>query len=133
MSLNKARVPEQQPDATLNESNPISGTKYEVLATTKNVRIIGISVQCTWTVQPTPLEVHLTIDGQTVTFTFTDPATATDYFAKNASGKPETSQELNVTEPEQAFLREGRNVKVEAEITGGTVSNLSCRVKWAKI
>lgn len=124
---------EQQADAALNQASPVSGTKYEVLATAKNVRLIGISVQCTWTVQPTPLEIHVTIDGQTVTFTFTDPVTATNYFAKNASGSAETAQELSTTEPTVAFLREGKSVKVEAEITGGTVSNLSARVKHAKI
>lgn len=124
----------QQPDATLSQANPVSGTKYTVLDTqqAQKIRIIGISVQCTWTVQPTPLEIHITIDGQTVTFTFTDPVTATDYFAKNASANAETDQELNVTEPTVAFLREGRSAKVEAETTGGTVSNLSARVKWDK-
>lgn len=128
-----AEVFQQQPDATLNQANPDSGTKYEVLATTKRVRLIGISVQCTWTVQPTPLEIHLTINGQTVTYTFTDPVTATDYFAKNSLGNAETAQELTVTQPDVPFLREGRSVKVEAEITGGTVSNLSARVKYGKI
>ena len=125
---------QQQPDATLNQANPVSGTKYAVLDTqqAQKVRIIGISVQCTWTVQPTPLEIHVTIDGQTVTFTITDPASATDHFACNSLGNAETAQELSITQPDQAFLREGRSVKVEAEITGGTVSNLSARVKWAK-
>ena len=132
------RVFEQQADATLNQANPVSGTKYEVLATSKRVRLIGISVQCTWTVQPTPLEIHITIDGQTVTFTFTDPVTATDYIAFNIPNAAETAQGLkaraeanDLTAP--PFLREGRTVKVEAEITGGTVSNLSARVKWGKI
>ena len=128
----EADVFKQQADATLSQA-PVSGTKYEVLATTKNVRIIGISVQCTWTVQPTPLEIHITIDGQTVTFTVTDPVTATDYFCQNSFAAAETAQELTTTQPDQAFLREGRSVKVEAEITGGTVSNLSARVKYAKI
>jgi len=32
----------------------------------------------------------------------------------------------------RSFLLEGRSVKVEAETTGGTVSNLSATVKYAK-
>ena len=131
MSLTKPNVFKQKADATLSQA-PVSGTKYTVLDTKRNVRIIGISVQCTWTVQPTPLEIHITIDGQTVTFTFTDPVSATDYFAKNSLATAETAQELTVTQPDVPFLREGQSVKVEAEITGGTVSNLSARVKWSQ-
>ena len=132
------RVFEQQADATLSEPNPGTGTKYTVLDTTKRVRIISISVSVTWTVQPTPLEIHITIDGQTVTFTFTDPVTATDYIAFNIPNAAETAQGLkaraeanDLTAP--PFLREGRTVKVEAETTGGTTSNLSARVKYAVV
>lgn len=124
--------PQQQADATLSQANPVSGTKYTVLDTVNNTRIIGISAQCTWTVQPTPLEIHVTIDGETVTFTVANPATATDYFAANSLANAETAQELAAAQPAVPFLREGQSVKVEAEITGGTVSNLSARVKYAK-
>ena len=132
----KYQPPEDQDDATLSQANPTSGTKYTVLDTIANVRIISISVQCTWTVQPTPLEIHITIDGKTITHTFANPVTATDYVAFINPTKAATAQGLSATDPTDlglpAFLREGRSVKVEAEITGGTVSNLSSRVKYAK-
>ena len=84
----------QQPDASLNQANPVSGTKYTVLDTIRNVRIIGIEVNVTWTVQPSPLEIHITIDGQTLRFFKTDPVSATAYFCKNSWGALENAQEL---------------------------------------
>jgi len=122
-----------QADATLDQASPVSGTKYEVLATTKNVRIIGISAVCTWTVQPDPLEVHVTIDGQLLSFHFTDPVSTTPYFAYLDANRTAINQAMDSSVGKEAFLLEGRSVKVEAEITGGTVSNLSARVKYAKI
>ena len=130
------KVFEHQPDAVLDQTDPDSGTKYVVLDTTKNVRIISIMIQCTWTVQPNPLEIWLTIDGQVLRFYFSDPESATPYFAFLNPGGPVTNEGLTVNMAYavyKAFLIEGRNIKVEAEITGGTVSNLSARVKWAKI
>ncbi|NVM23119.1 MAG: hypothetical protein HWN68_15215 [Desulfobacterales bacterium] len=128
-----AEVFKHQADATLDQTDPVSGTKYEVLATTKNVRIILIEAQCTWTVQPTPLEIHVTIDGQPLVFSKADPVSEDYYYATPYA--PVAGGSLNVVAEvrHRAFLLEGRSVKVEAEITGGTVSNLSARVKYAKI
>ena len=125
---------QQQDDATLNQANPVSGTKYTVLDTVYNARIKSISVTCTWTVQPTPLEIHMTIDGVSITFTVTDPVSTTPYSAAWLDDQPETAQDLVtvVYEPSRLGLVEGQSVKIEAEITGGTVSNLSARVKYAK-
>ena len=130
-----AKVFKDQPDATLDQDNPESGTKYEVLATTKRVRIIHIAVRCTWTVQPSPLEVWITIDGKTVRCVQTDPENNVWYYPIEVY--PE-NVDMTMGKAEykgiaRSFLREGRSVKVEAEITGGTVSNLSARVKYAKI
>jgi len=127
---------EHQADATLSQNNPGDGTKYTVLATTRNVRIIGISVQCSWTVQPTPLEIHLTIDGQTLTFGQSNPVSATPYYPRTLMGIAQLANDsLMMTGSAQdiSFLLEGRSVKVEVEITGGTVSNLSARVKYARL
>lgn len=130
------QIPKCQADATLDQDNPVSGTKYTILDTTKNVRIVGIAVKCTWTVQPTPLEIHVTIDGQTWKWSQADPVSNTWYNPYISASVAELSQIFDVgdvRQPYRAFLLEGRNVKVEAEITGGTVSNLSGRIKWAKI
>jgi len=125
-------VPEQQADATLNQATPVSGTQYEVLATTRNCRIITIAVRCTWTVQPTPLEIWITIDGVTERHYFTDPVSDTAYYVGNE--QPFVAENNMATAPHvhRAFYEEGRSVKIEAEITGGTVSNLSARVKYAR-
>ena len=127
------QVFQHQADATLSQNNPVSGTKYTVLDTTKNVRITGVSAKCTWTTQPTPLEIHLTIDGQAINFSLNNPVSATPYepyFSKDTSDGYLTGSDFIYS---RAFLVEGRSVKVEAEITGGTVSNLTARVKYAKI
>jgi len=119
-------IPKLQDRATKVQANPVSGTKYTLLDTVKNVRVIGIYVECTWTVQPTPLEIHLTYDGKTVTFTQTDPVSAqeytTRYWIPSATFITQTlSTTTGIFLP---FLFEARSLKVEIEITGGTVSEL---------
>jgi len=125
-------VPERQADATLNQANPGDGTQYEVLPTTRNARIIGITVICTWTVQPTPLEIHVTIDGQTLTFAKTDPVSGTYYTIELNPERAENAGYLTGWAAGYYILMEGRSIRITAEITGGTVSNLSARVKYAR-
>lgn len=135
-----ADVFKHQADVFINQNNPASGIKYEwssdgtqanKLGAKKNVRILSIAVRVLWTVQPTPLEVHVTIDGQTLVGAFANPVTATWYFLLL---NPSTGLlGLSDTKEAPAFLLEGRSVKVEVEITDGTVQDLSCHVKWAKI
>ena len=127
-----SKVFQHQADAVLDQANPVSGTKYPVLATTRNCRLISISAVCTWTVQPTPLEIHVIIDGITRTFSVTDPVSTTEYTGEIW---PPSAEVLTVAafSISRAFLLEGRSISVTVEITGGTVSNLSARVKYAKI
>jgi len=131
-------VPELQEGSYLSQA-PGSGTLYEwrdptnttPLGTQRNVRIIGIFVRCTWTVQPTPLEVHLTIDGVVHTASYTDPVSNTGYFVY-VDPSLTSGYAMSSGTGKEAFLVEGRAVKIEAEITGGTVSNLAMRVLWAR-
>ena len=125
-------VPKHQADAVLNQAAPVSGTKYVVLDTTKNARILSIMVQCTWTVQPDPLEVHVTIDSQNLTRGETNPVSTTYYYVAIQGNIPLILITTAGTSHSRAFLLEGRSVKIEVEITGGTVSNLSATVKYAK-
>lgn len=126
---------EHQADVVLNQVNPVSGTKYTVLNTTPNARIISIVVTCTWTVQPTPLEIHVTIDGQAYTFYKDDPATVT-FYEVDIHGRDVPllgdMEGAGAYQTYRSFLLEGRSVKIEAEITGGTVTLLYARVKYAK-
>lgn len=132
----------QQPDAVLSQANPVSATLYEVLPTTRNVRLISINVAITWGVtQPTPLEVIVTIDGIPVTYTFANPVSAVNYMATNEPGSAETAQRLvapagdyGMSSYSSPFLREGRTIKVEARITWAVTqpTPLACRVKYAK-
>lgn len=128
--------PTYQAPATIAQANPVSGQKYTVLDTTKNVRVYSVSVSVTWTVQPTPLEVHFTIDGQAITHTFANPVSNTFYDAVLTASAIPTAQVLRITTdavPQyRAFLYEGKSIKIEAETTGGTVQVLDCRVKYAK-
>lgn len=124
-----------QADAAISQANPVSTTLYTVLPTTRNARIISLSAQVTWTVQPDPLEIIVTIDGQTITFFKTNPATNTPYGARSAEQSDPALQALDTVggfAHYRAFLLEGRSVQVQARTTGGTTSNLTCRMKYAK-
>ena len=121
----------------LSQANPVSTTLYEVLAATKNVRIRGIAINITWGVtQPTPLEVVLTVDGQTVTYSFTNPVSATEYFPTLLPYAAENAQALSATNYHiySPFFLEGRSVRVQARVTWATTqpTPLVCRVKYAK-
>lgn len=126
---------EKQADATLNQANPVSGTKYTILNTVRNVRIYSVAVKVTWTVQPTPLEIHFTVDGQTWLTSIANPVSGTAYQpTKGTAAYTFTADFQMVTATiSSAYLTEGRSVKIEAETTGGTVQNLSGRVKYGRI
>lgn len=133
---------QQQPDAVLNQVNPVANTLYTVLDTTKNVKIESITVSVTWTVQPNPLQIIITKDGQTETFSFTDPATATNYTLTQSvasAAAAASAQVLATTLSATVLLHqpiEGRSIKVQARTgaaTAGTTSNLSARAKYGKI
>jgi len=125
---------EHQDDAVLDQDNPVSGTKYTVLDTTKNVRLISITAKVTWTAQPNPLEVWITIDGQVMRHYQSNAASEAAYFVQTIENESLTYQHLKTaqTAENRSFLYEGRSVKVEVETTDGTVSNLSARVKYYK-
>jgi len=136
------QVFQQQPDAVLSQADPTANTLYTVLAATKNVQIRSVSASVTWTVQPNPLEIVITVDGQTWNFSFANPVTATNYILAESVASlalAESAQILATTlSATVTFHRafEARSVKVEArtgKTTAGTVSNLSARVKYAKI
>ena len=125
--------PIHQADAVLNQANPVSGTKYPVLDTTKNVKIISCTVRCTWTVQPDPIEIHVTIDGQSKSASFPDPISNAEYHLNFYPSSANFGLDATKLAGEMTPLSlEGRSIKIEAEITGGTVSNLLARVKHAK-
>ena len=130
-------VPKKMPDATLTQNNPVSTTLYEVLPLTSNVRIYSISVAVTWAVtQPTPLEVVLTVDNQTIIYIVGNPVSAQQYAAATQDGASEASQALSVTwfGEYRAFLMEGRQVRVQVRVTWAVTQPdpLFCRVKYAK-
>lgn len=125
----------RQADAVLNQANPVSTTLYTVLDTTANVRIIDMMVYVIWTVQPSPLEIVLTIDGQTLTYAQTNPASGSEYEGTKYSQSDPTALTLTAAGGQgiyRSFLAEGRSVKIQARTTGGTVSTLYGRVKYAK-
>lgn len=132
---NPSEIYERQADATLNQDNPTDGNPYTVLATTANVKILSIGVKQIHSVTPTNLQIHVTIDGQTITFEKTSPTSNWWYECIRCVDKANTAQELGDSDNVEyymAYLMEGRSVKVEAEVNGGTVSNLACYVKYAK-
>ena len=136
------QVFQQQADAAISQANPVSTTLYEVLATTKNVRILSLAATITWAVtQPTPLEVVVTIDGQTLIYAVSNPVSAAEHVDMSLPSRAEASQQLvspaNNAEwmAHRGFLLEGRSVRVQARITWAVTqpSPLVCRVKYAKV
>lgn len=131
-------VPVLQADTTLSQANPVSGTQYAVLATNINVRIWAASAYSEWTVQPSPIELHFTIDGNTLTHAKANPVTATHYIAQlNAQGSEiqgnmDIYTALGYSLIARSIMIEGRSVAAVAEITGGTVQLLTARIKWSK-
>jgi len=123
---------QHMPDATLSQSYPLDGTKYTVLNTTKNVKIWSIAVECTWTVQPTSLEIHITVDGISLTASQSNPVSNTWYYVYFPYYSPNPDFATSAGAVSRDIL-EGRSVKVEAEITGGAVSDIVARVKYAAI
>ena len=124
----------QKADATY-AGTPASGVAEDVLTTTKNVRIISITCTPAFTGGTTHLaEIHVTIDGQTITYTVA-PTTATPYFATPDSDATPTAQLLSATDRAEAgFLLEGRSVAVTFELTtDGTPGACTARVKYAKM
>lgn len=135
MSQAPNQVFQQQADVAISQANPVSTTLYEVLPTAKNVRVISIYAETTGgTVDP--LDVVVTIDGETITYTVATPGSGTPYFAINRANLGETAQALGTTDlsDRNPFIREGRSVKVEARVTWTVQPNpLQCRVKYAMI
>lgn len=131
--IHQTRVPMwvQQANATLDQDDPVSGTKYVVLDTVKMVRILGCHARVAWTVQPTPLEIHITIDGKSLRAYQDNPVTATRYYlGQGVYDEGYSISDLDYSS-RRAFLDEGKSIKIEAETTGGTVSNISALVKYA--
>lgn len=125
----------QQPDAYVSIDDPTVGQLYSVPpfdVERRDVRIIGMAAACTWTGAPSEGAIYITMDGQLITYKCEGPVSGTVYYATNGLAEPESNQTLSDTEPTAPFLREGKHIKIQAKITGGTVTNLWVRVKWAK-
>lgn len=125
-------VPKVMPNGLLNQASPVSGTLYAVLSGYR-IRIIGLIVKVTWTVQPSPLDVYITADGVVYHFTQANPVSATPYKPVIDLAVDEANQLMSATTLQNLpFLIEGRSVTVDAKTTGGTVSALVCRVHYGK-
>ena len=127
-----ALTPTMKDDIKIEQASPTSGTQYEVLPFTNHVHIISLTARVTWTVQPTPLEAHVTVDGVVITFSRTNPVSATNYMASlGNSMAPSTAQVFDTSDTAATRdILSGRRVQVTVEITGGTVSLLECRLKY---
>lgn len=130
---------QQQADAYLSQANPVSTTLYTVLDTTLNVRLTSCTATVTWGVtQPTPLEIVLTIDGQTITHIQANPVSVQAYELSQYSDTAANNQGMiatgNIRKMSAPFSYEGRSVKVQVRVTWAVTqpTPLECRVKYAK-
>lgn len=119
------------------QPNPVSGTPYGIGVlgvAVEDVRIIGIGVAVTWTVQPTPLEARIIVDGVTYNFNQANPASGNFYVVIGFFPYVlEASQLLVVGQQTNGYLLEGHSVQVLMETTGGTTSQLEGRVIWERL
>lgn len=122
-----------QPIVIVDESPPVLGQKYTLLDTTENVFILNIHGNVTWTDQPTPLELHYTIDEITETAQLANPNSGANYFMTRPSHTTTLFQWSSTDFSKYGLgLVQARSVKIEVEITGGTVSRLKSNLKYAK-
>ena len=131
----KNKPPIMQDDLILNQANPGTGVIYPLLVLTGNVRIISIAMSCTWTVQPTPLECHITGDVQ-ITHPQGNPVSTRYYIPSIISQSAMAAggiSDSTVFDPSinRPFLYESGAMAIGFEVTGGTVQNLDARIKWA--
>ena len=127
------KVFKHQADATIDQANPVSGTWYTVLDTTKNVRLIGISCRTGKTTPGTVsnLNIQVTIDGQVLPAGAVDPTANTVYNITNPSAP---DLRLTTSDRSSSFLLEGRSVKVEVKVIWTVQPDpLEAWVKYAKI
>lgn len=132
-----APVPEMQADASLTQASPVAGTFYTVLDTVEMARILSMYCRIVWTVQPDPINIKITVDGQTQTGTLANPASATSYFIHRVADGGTVHFLFATTSyvRERHILLEGRSVKIEIShggTTPGTVSQLIGKVRYAK-
>jgi len=130
---------QHQPDAVLNQANPVSGTLYPVLPVNEDVRIISVYARITWAVtQPTPFEALITIDGNTLIHVGNNPISNTNYEAILVGENAENGQYLITgvdRTSNRAFLYEGQSISVQARITWAITqpTPMVMRVKWARL
>jgi len=131
----RAMVPARQADAVISQANPVSTTLYPVLDA-RNAVIHSAYVTVTWTVQPTPLDLIVTVDDIAHIHSVANPITTQPYEPASYKYTAATGQLLVSTVDDRLVLMGpiyvGRTVKIEVRTTGGTVSILACRVKWSK-
>ena len=129
------RFYEHQDDVAINQANPISGTPYAVLPVTTFVRVIAAGSYCTWTVQPTPLQLHFVIDGAAISYSIVNPGSVVAYTPSHYATDPPLNQAMIGEGAEsfnRPFLLEGKSILITAEVTGGTVQNLVARIIHAR-
>jgi len=122
-----------QTPALLNQATPTPGTQYTVLAATAYpCRIIDIECQATWSVQPSPLECHLTIDTIVDKASQGNPVSGTSYYVYQIPVSGGDGYAFSTSnQVARAFLIEGQSITIKVEITGGTTDPLEAKVAYA--
>jgi hypothetical protein len=116
------------------EANPVSAAFTTVLATTANVRLIGLSWKITWAVtQPTPGRIKVTIDGNVMDWYINNPVSNTTYYLDVHEGYP-ANADLSTAHPSKAFQLEGRSVKIEMSVIWAVTqpTNMTANLYFAK-
>ena len=129
-----ARYYVRQADIGIAQTPPGSGIEYPVLAETTMVKLIGIGVYSEWTVQPN-LQIHITQNGITETFTLANPVTATFYYPLRQPQQLAGDQLLTIDQDaslRSTFPIEDKLISVSMETTGGTVQSITTRMTYSR-
>jgi hypothetical protein len=124
---------QHQPDAVLNQANPVQNTWYTVLPATDDVRIITI-IGVVQTADET-IEGRLTIDGVVIQILPINFTFGTVYEAYNSSPyNAFFTWNAPPVSGYRSFLIEGQNVKFEIrKTTAAGAGALFSRIKWAQL
>lgn len=124
---------QHQPDAVLNQANPVQNTWYPVLVATDDVRLIGGAVAIITTGED--IQTRITVDGVVYPATQAAVAGITYHFVK-AIDYVSSYLTLDATQYDNSFtfLVEGQTVSVEVrKTTANGVGNLRGCAMWARL
>lgn len=107
--------PEHQPDAFINQANPVQGQWYTILPTTTRVRLYNCAVLVMTTAET--LEVEWVVDGQTYVIAIPAAGTTWYYILRDPTGAALVAATAITYPHYKAFNFPGRSFRIRVRKT----------------